>query len=76
VARSCGCCSPHRTIKPSGTPSVAPNQTPNTPAYTPPPSRVVIKLPRHDYEEIIDALEGGEDAGAESDAGEDYDLAG
>lgn len=41
-----------------------------------PPSRVVIKLPRHDYEEIIDALEGGEDAGAESDAGEDYDLAG
>ena len=27
-----------------------------------PPSRVVIKLPRYDYDEIIDALEGEEDA--------------
>ena len=41
-----------------------------------PPSRVVIKLPRYDYDEIIDALEGEEDDAADSDAGEDYELAG
>ena len=51
-------------------------------AVTEAPKLVLLNLlrsdtmPRHDYEEIIDALEGGEDAGAESDAGEDYDLAG
>ena len=42
--------------------------------YTP-PSRVVIKLPRYDYDEIIDALEGEEDDAADS-GGEDYELAG
>ena len=41
-----------------------------------PPSRVVIKLPRYDYDEIIDALEGEEDDAADSDAGEDYELVG
>ena len=40
-----------------------------------PPSRVVIKLPRYDYDEIIDALEGEEDDAADS-GGEDYELAG
>ena len=35
-----------------------------------------IKLPRYDYDEIIDALEGEEDDAADSDAGEDYELAG
>ena len=41
-----------------------------------PPSRVVIKLPRYDYDEIIDALEGEEDDAAEDSGGEDYKLAG
>ena len=36
---------------------------------------VVIKLPRYDYDEIIDALEGEEDDAADS-GGEDYELAG
>ena len=40
-----------------------------------PPSRVVIKLPRYDYDEIIDALEGEEDDAADS-GGEDYELVG
>ncbi len=40
-----------------------------------PPSRVVIKLPRYDYDEIIDALEGEEDDDADS-GGEDYELVG
>ena len=31
-----------------------------------PPSRVVIKLPRYDYDEIIDALEGEEDDAADA----------
>ena len=30
----------------------------------------------YDYDEIIDALEGEEDDAADSDAGEDYELAG
>ena len=38
--------------------------------------RMVIKLPRYDYDEIIDALEGEEDDAADSDAGEDYELVG
>ena len=33
------------------------------------------KLPRYDYDEIIDALEGEEDDAADS-GGEDYELAG
>ena len=37
---------------------------------------IVIKLPRYDYDEIIDALEGEEDDAADSDAGEDYELVG
>ena len=38
-------------------------------------SGFVIKLPRYDYDEIIDALEGEEDDAADS-GGEDYELAG
>ena len=38
-------------------------------------THVVIKLPRYDYDEIIDALEGEEDDAADS-GGEDYELAG
>ena len=34
-----------------------------------------IKLPRYDYDEIIDALEGEEDDAADS-GGEDYELVG
>ena len=34
------------------------------------------QLPRYDYDEIIDALEGEEDDAADSDAGEDYELVG
>ncbi len=34
-----------------------------------------FKLPRYDYDEIIDALEGEEDDAADS-GGEDYELAG
>ena len=34
-----------------------------------------LKLPRYDYDEIIDALEGEEDDAADS-GGEDYELAG
>ena len=37
--------------------------------------RRLIKLPRYDYDEIIDALEGEEDDAADS-GGEDYELAG
>ena len=51
-------------------------ETPDDAGAPAPPSRVVIKLPRYDYDEIIDALEGEEDDAADSDAGEDYELAG
>ena len=51
-------------------------ETPDDAGKPAPPSRVVIKLPRYDYDEIIDALEGEEDDGADSDAGEDYELVG
>ena len=39
------------------------------------PRRISDKLPRYDYDEIIDALEGEEDDAADS-GGEDYELAG
>ena len=50
-------------------------ETPDDAGAPAPPSRVVIKLPRYDYDEIIDALEGEEDDAADS-GGEDYELAG